>query len=376
MTLRNPFQPGTGGLPPYLAGRAAERAVLGRRLECLREKAAPDGFVVLYGPPGNGKTALLAWAQQQVAADESLDGVWLTPADIATPRELEARAQSASRMQRSARRNPSIAGVGVETGNQIPRPTLAEILKARSNERPFVMLVDEAHTISAEVARVLLNAAQTAGRDSPFLLVLAGAPDLEDQLAGIGVSFWHRAEILPIARLGPEAVAEAIERPFAAGGGGVVEPDAPERIVKDCRGYPYFAQLWGQIVWDRTAASSDGGRRVTRAVVEEAAGEFETARDRCYRSRCGELERDDFLPAAREVALAFSGRERLDCGTLGEAIGRGLDADSRPEERAAHRALRHLGLVWQGVDGTPHWEPGIPGLMDYILEYAPSPAIA
>lgn len=337
MTMRNPFRPGTGGAPRYLAGRVAEQAVLGRQFECLREKAAPGGFVVLYGPPGNGKTALLAWAQQQVEANESLDGTWLTPADIATPTALEARVQSASRRQGSAPRNPSITGGGVGLRNSIPRPTLAEILKARSNERPFVMLVDEAHTISAEVARVLLNAAQTAGRDSPFLLVLAGAPDIEDQLAGIGVSFWHRARILPIGRLGPEAVAEAIERPFAADGG-AVEPDGLERIVKDCHGYPYFVQLWGRIVWDRTAASSDGGRRVTRAVVEEAASDFETARDRFYRSRCGELERDDFLPAGREVALAFGGRERLDCGAPGEAVGRGMETDSRPEERAASRA--------------------------------------
>ena len=372
MSNRNPFRPGAGGLPPYLAGRAAEQAALDSLFGGLRKKAAPGGFVVLYGPPGNGKTALLAWAQQQVGADESLDGTWLTAADIATPRELGARVLSTSRMQGSAPPNPSIAGIGVGIGNSIPQPPLAEVLKARSNERPFVMLVDEAHTFSAEVARVLLNAAQTAGRDSPFLLVLAGAPDLEDQLAGIGVSFWHRAKILPIGRLGPEAVAEAVERPFAAEGG-AVEPDALERIVKDCCGYPYFAQLWGQIVWDRAAALSDGGRRVTRTVVEEAASEFETARTRYYRSRCSELERDDFLPAAREVALAFRGRELVDYRALREAIGRAMATDGRPEERAASRALRHLGRVWQGVNGTPHWEPGIPGLMDYLLEYTPEP---
>lgn len=375
MSDRNPFRPDTAGLPPYLAGRATEQAALDNLFGCLRKKAAPGGFVVLYGPPGNGKTALLAWVLQQVGADESLDGTRLTPADIATPRELGAQARSTSRMQGRAPPNPSIAGIGVGIGNSIPQPPLAEVLKARSNERPFVMLVDEAHTISAEVARVLLNAAQTAGRDSPFLLVLAGAPDLEDQLAGIGVSFWHRARILPIGRLGPEAVAEAIERPFVVDGG-AVEPDALERIVKDCCGYPYFAQSWGQIVWDRTDASSDGGRRVTRAVVEGAAREFETERDRYYRSRCSELERDDFLPAAREVALAFSGRDQVGCGTLNEAIGRGVATDGGPRARAANRALRHLGLVWQGVDGTPIWEPGIPGLMDYILENAPSPASA
>ena len=375
MSDRNPFRPDTGGSPPYLAGRAAEQAALDNLFGCLRKKAAPGGFVVLYGPPGNGKTALLAWAQQQVGADESLDGTWLTAADIATPRELGARVRSTSRMQGSAPPNPSIAGIGVGIGNSIPQPPLAEVLKARSNERPFVMLVDEAHTISAEVARVLLNAAQTAGRDSPFLLVLAGAPDIEDQLAGIGVSFWHRAKILPIGRLGPEAVAEAVERPFAAEGG-AVEPDALERIVKDCCGYPYFAQSWGQIVWDRTDASSDGGRRVTRAVVEEAASEFETERNRCYRSRCGELERDDSLPAAREVGLAFRGRERLRHAELREAIRRAAAGGDGPDEKTVARAPRHLGLVWQGVDGTPVREPGIPGLMDYILENAPSPASA
>ena len=375
MSDRNPFRPDTGGLPPYLAGRAAEQAALDSLFGCLRKKAAPGGFVVLYGPPGNGKTALLAWAQQQVGADESLDGTRLTPADIATPRELGARARSTSRTQGSAPQNPSIAGVGVGIGNSTPHPPLAEVVKARSNERPFVMFVDEAHAISAEVARVLLNAAQTAGRDSPFLLVLAGAPDIEDQLAGIGVSFWHRARILPIGRLGPEAVAEAIERPFAAEGG-AVEPDALERIVKDCCGYPYFAQLWGQIVWDRAAVSSDGGRRITRAVVEGAAREFETERDRYYRSRCGELERDDFLPAAREVALAFRGRERLRHAELREAIRRAAAGGDGPDEKTVARALRHLGLVWQGVDGTPIWEPGIQGLMDYILENAPSPASA
>lgn len=229
-------------------------------------------------------------------------------------------------MQGSAPPNPSIAGIGVGIGHSIPQPPLAEVLRARSNERPFVMFVDEAHAISAEVGRVLLNAAQTAGRDSPFLLVLAGAPDIEDQLAGIGVSFWHRAKILPIGRLGPEALAEAIERPFAAEGG-AVEPDALERIVKDCCGYPYFAQLWGQIVWDRTDASSDGGRRVRHA-------------------------------------------------ELREAIRRAAAGGDGPDEKTVARALLHLGLVWQGVDGTPVWEPGIPGLMDYILENAPSPASA
>lgn len=370
MRRSNPFRPQPGGLPPYLAGRAAEQAVLGGLFEGLRSEV-PTGPVVLYGPRGNGKTTLMAWVEAQVTADEALDGLWLTPADIRGPEDLGPRLQLTSWMQKTAPQNSSVAGVGAGLRDPVREPLLTDALTARSKDRPFVLFMDEAHTIGPEVGRVLLNAAQTAARRSPFLLLLAGTPDLEDRLAGIGASFWNRAEVLPIGRLDPEATAQAIERPLTAGGG-AIEPDALERIVSDSCGYPYFVQLWGRAVWDRMTASPDGDRRVTRAVVEHAVSDFETVRDRYYRFRYNELRRAKLLPAAREVALAFCGQEQLGDAELGEAIGRAAGTDSGPDEEAASRTLRHLGLIWQ-ADGAPVWEPGIPSLMDYLLEYAPEP---
>ena len=370
MRRLNPFTPGTGGLPPYLAGRAPEQQVIRRLFERMRAGAPPNRPLIFYGPRGNGKTALLRWARQEVEADEGLDGTWLTPTDIAASGNLAKRLQSGSWMTRLAPQNISVAGVAVGLRPSEEQPLLPEVLEARAAARPFVLFLDEAHTISMEIGRLLLNAAQIATGSAPFLLILAGTPDLEDRLSGIGASFWDRGDIRPLGRLGAEA-AEAIRRPLADDGISI-ESEALERIVRESHGYPYFVQLWGEAVWERAVPAPDGGRRVTAAVAEAAAEEFESTKDRYYRRRYNELKAASLLPAAREVALAFRGNERLSDTALDDAVGRGAAAGNGPDAESAARTLRHLGLVWQSA-GAPVWEPGIPSLMDFIREHAPAP---
>ena len=371
MSKQNPFKPGTGTVPPYLAGRESEQELLHELFEGLRAGVPPNGPLVFYGPRGNGKTALLGWTAQQIEAEEGLDGTWLTPDEIPTPDTLASELLPDSWMQRLAPANISVAGVGVGFRESDRPRRLAVAIEARAKARPFVLFLDEAHMIDPEVGRLLLNAAQKATRLAPFLLVLAGTPDLEDGLRGIGASFWHRADIHPLGRLDPEAAAEAIRRPLADDGISI-ESGALERIVRESHGYPYFVQLWGQAVWKRAAPSSDGDRRVTAAVVEMAAGEFDATRNRHYRLRYNELKAASLLPAAREVALAFRGKERLSDTALDAAVGRGTTTGNGPDAESAARTLRHLGLVWQSA-GAPVWEPGIPSLMDFIREHAPAP---
>lgn len=55
------FAPGTGAYPPVLAGREREQAVLSQCLSDLTAGGSPPHDVVLIGPRGNGKTALLGW---------------------------------------------------------------------------------------------------------------------------------------------------------------------------------------------------------------------------------------------------------------------------------------------------------------------------
>ena len=367
----NPFTPGAGGLPPYLAGREPEQRVLRRLFDRMHAGAPTNRLLIFYGPRGNGKTALLKWTLEQVEGDDGLDGTWLTPADIPVPEKVAERLHPKSWADRIAPENISVVGVSVGLRSSGEEPLLAAALEARAKVRPFVVFLDEAHTISAEVGHLLLNAAQTAGRRSPFLLVLAGTPDLRDRLRGIGASFWSRGDIRPLGRLDAEAAADAIREPLA-GADVEIEPEALDRIVRESHGYPFFVQIWGRVVWERANPSSDAGRCVTATVVEEAAPEFHAIRNRFYEDRFDELEERKLVAPAREVALAFRGRKQLTGTEFREAVRRGTAPGDGPDETAAVRVLKHLGLVWKS-DGAPTWEPGIPSLMDYILEYAPAP---
>ncbi len=320
--------------------------------------------MVFWGPRGNGKTALLGWTEREVEAVEGLDRIWMTPADLPDPEVLMRRLGFEPLVERCLAENPSVGDA-----TMIREAIAGPALEARSKKKPFVLFLDEAHTVRPEVGRLLLNAAGSVGPDAPFLLLLAGTPDLLDRFSGFGVSLSEHTDIRPLGRLDAEAAAEAIRRPLADDGI-EIEPGALDRIVRDSDGYPYFVQLWGRAVWEG-AVSSDGGRRVTGTVVEEAAREFESTRARYYRTRFHELKAADLLPAAREVALTLRGKEQLPHGGLREAVRRAT-GNGGPDEKAAARALQHLGFVWRS-DGAPTWEPGIPSLMDYVLEYAPAP---
>ena len=57
-------------------------------------------------------------------------------------------------------------------------------------------------TLAPALARTLLNASQSVRRaDNPFLLVLAGTPNLRATLGQANVSFWDRSEMVPLGRL-------------------------------------------------------------------------------------------------------------------------------------------------------------------------------
>lgn len=55
-------------IPPCLAGRESEQLLIRRDLDRLARKRPLDTNLILYGPRGNGKTALLAWAVGQAKA--------------------------------------------------------------------------------------------------------------------------------------------------------------------------------------------------------------------------------------------------------------------------------------------------------------------
>ena len=370
-----PFLPGTGRLPPYLAGREAEQSLFRQCFETLRQGKSTAGEVILYGPRGNGKTALLRWVESEVEAGDGLDACWLIGSQVPEPASLARRLELGSFFRRMQPESVSAGGFGVSFRDESDPLLLADALEKRARARPLLLLVDEAHTLEPSVARWLLNAAQAAGSRAPFLLALAGTPDLRARLSEAGASFWNRSVKLPIGLLDESAAAAAVSRPLEAEGI-ALEPEARERIVRESHGYPFFTQLWGRAVWGAIGRAPEIVRTVTAAVVDEAAAEFEAEKDDYYLDRFRELHRQGLLSAAREVAASFRAETRIGLAALEEVVARGLPGDGAndgPSPTEAAESLEHLGFVWQ-TKGAPFWEPGIPSLMDYILEYAPAPS--
>ena len=367
-----PFRPGAGVLPPYLSGRESEQALFRDLLADMAQGIAPAGEVVLHGPRGNGKTALLTWIERALGRCAELDVVLLSASAFRTPEELWGRLLPESRCPDRSSDEITNRGVSWQPREE-PPPSLEKLLAARAKQKPLVVLLDEAHTLDIELGRLLMSASQSVrGQELPFLLVLAGTPGLREHLHTMGVSFWNRARSLPIGRLADEAAAEAIRKPLAAESI-EISKDALARILDETDGYPYFLQLWGEAVWTLVSGASGDYRRFTRAEVSAARRKVEPGKQTYYRDRYDELHRIRQLPVARAVAEAFRGAEFLHDSELEAALRRGLGGDSSDAASIeAEAALHRLGYIWR-PGASVKWEPGIPGLMAYIRKHPPPP---
>ena len=369
-----PFQPGPGGMPPYLAGRETEQNLFRTLLGRLESGTPLPGEVILYGPRGNGKTVLLGWLRDEAASRTLVETAVLLPSGISDVARLCELLLPRSWWDRLSPEQLAVAGISWRPGARGAPPPVEAVLAARARKAPLLVMMDEAHTLDLEVGRTLLNASQEVRQRLPFLLVLAGTPNLRGHLGAMGASFWNRAKKVRVGRLDGTAASEGLRRPFADAGISVDEGALAE-MVQLSQGYPYFIQLIGQKTWERLFLP-DGTRKVagdvTPAVFEEARPGFEHAKQDYYLDRFVELEEGQLLSAARSVAQAFQSGAELSSEGLRQAVGAGLGVSDPNEVARVQRVLADLGFVW-GTSPTPGWEPGIPSLMDYVLEFAPAP---
>ena len=364
----NPFVPGRGALPPYLAGRETEQGEMRKLLRYVEARRGAPRDLVLCGPRGNGKTVLLRWFQREIEAlDDPIDVVWRTPSDFPNLDSLATTLVPPGRFESLLPDTLSVSiGIGRLGWDLGDNPgTLTELLALRCNHRPLVLLVDEAHTLDREVGRALLNASQSVAAVAPFLLALAGTPGLEPHLHSMSATFWDRARQLGIGRLDETAASAALTHPLARQEPAVAFSDpALREVIDESQGYPYFLQVWGAALWEATEET--GETAIDASVIERARPAFESERATYYRHRRNELERRELVPVAARVADAFAGRATLPQDALNAAIAGTPGIDSAPAVTQCRDRLASVGYVWNPPGAGDSWQAGIPSLMRYV----------
>ena len=377
--LKHLFAPGTGAVPPYLAGRKQEQEYFRDCVEILKGRNSVSRDLILYGPRGNGKTALLRYLQKETHQQEAsnLSVLWTTPGMLDDPGKLvDLIVGDHAALRRKIQSADFSINVGIAKANaqvDFSRRTLTldDLLQERCQHQPLILIIDEAHRLGPELGEDLLNASQIVrNAGNPFLLVLAGTPNLEATLGKANASFWDRGEIIPLGRLSPEEASQAISVPLQEAGitfaSGVVK-----EIVTHTHCYPFFTQVWGDCIAQRLQQT--GEWMISMETVKAVEEEVIRKRNAMYRIRFNELDRMGLLPVAERVADAFIrlGEPVLHRHALREEIEKGMAGDKPiTNEQVMEKVeqLSHLGYIWPA--GEYDYEPGIPSLMAFVQGYS------
>ena len=379
--LKHLFTPGTGAIPPYLAGRKQEQKYFRDCVEVLKSRNSVSRDLILYGPRGNGKTALLRYLQKETHQQEAskLDILRVTPDELRTLDALSGRLMEDHQAVRKRFKSVEVSGGGVgglfqaktEVDLSLASVTIRKLLQERSGNKPFILIIDEAHRLTPAIAESLLNASQTVRLEGcPFLLVLAGTPNLRTTLGQANASFWDRSEIVPLGRLSSEEASQALAVPLQAAGI-TFAPGVMEHIVEQTHCYPFFTQLWGDCLARRLDETKEV--EITTETVKAVEKKVITKRNAMYQVRFNELKSRGLLPVAASIADSFirCGEPTLHGSELDQAIESGLAGDEPvTNERIMEKLeqLSHLGYVWPA--GEYDYEPGIPSLVAFVQGYS------
>ncbi len=275
MPGRNPYRPGVGLAPVYLAGRSGE---LRRFRSMLRSAPEIPVNVRVTGLRGVGKTVLLG-EYEMVAAEEG----WVTEMlelehrHDATTEVVEAVAGLCERLRRRLSRTVRIrrkVGKAVEQVSKLEigfddvrlsfDPTaddhdieLAELVYATVSaavghgRHGVILMFDEAQVLENPASLSVLVAAVAALQRNavPVGLVLCGLPSLAARLlrARTYTERMFRGE--NVGSLDLDAARQALIRPLD-GTGVTIADDLVDAVIGRIGGYPYFVQLWGAELWD------------------------------------------------------------------------------------------------------------------------------
>ena len=318
----NPFRPGAGHQPPYLAGRHAEREEFRR----LLEQSTILENMVLTGLRGVGKTVLLDSFKPLAT---SLGWVWVGT-DLSESTSISEHNMA---IRICTDLSPVTSSLVVETGevrrvgfdadtdqisstltyqvlieiyNHIPGLSLDKIkgvleivwraLSKEQHVRGIIFAYDEAQNLTDQSKKdqfplsLLLDCFQSLQRKGlPLILVLTGLPTLFPKLVEARTFSERMFRVVSLQSLNKSESEEAIRKPVEDAECPVrLSDNSVDTIINMSGGYPYFIQFICREVYDASIQRIDKGERalVPAAEIEQKldidffAGRWARASDR------------------------------------------------------------------------------------------------
>ena len=283
MMLINPYTPGAGKTPAYLAGRdntisKAEEALV------YMQSGFTGQSKIYYGLRGVGKTVLLNAIEdiadrldilyEHIEVSENDDfkrvismHIRKLMGKLSTIETVKSYGRKAIGILKafSATWAPGSNGISfgfsgdietavgtADTGNfqnDLTELLVALGMLARNSNKPICIFMDEIQYLKDDEFEGLIAAIHRLDQKNlPVLMFGAGLPRIA-KLAGDVKSYAERLfEFIPIGSLDEHDAKEAITRP-AENRGVSYKSTAVDDIVKLTEGYPYFIQEFGKQVW-------------------------------------------------------------------------------------------------------------------------------
>ncbi len=301
-TFSNPFRPGAGHTPPYLAGRETERNEF---LRLLNQQTVLENMV-LTGLRGVGKTVLLdslkplatsrgwIWVGADLSESASLSEHNLATrvcADLAlVTSNIVVATEEVRRAGFSAEREEIPRTLGfrdlMDTYERVPGLSLDKIkgvlgvawraVSSMPNVRGIVFAYDEAQNLADRSANeqyplsLLLDSFQSLQRQGfPMMLVLTGLPTLFPKLVEARTFSERMFRVVFLDRLSESESTEAVRRPIDDAECPVrLEGGSVSKIVKMSGGYPYFIQFICKEVYDAFIQRHDRGEDASVPTAE------------------------------------------------------------------------------------------------------------
>ena len=384
----NPYTPGAGRKPPYLAGRDRDLEEFASLIEVLAAGGA-DRSRIFYGLRGVGKTVLLmeldllaseaGWATTDVQEVGSQPDFRSTFAQMAARllREMSRRHRVRDRVERAlgvVKAFSVVAPGGVQLKLDVdavagvadsgdPEQDLVELLReigqaAASAQSGALFLIDEMHNLDAASLAAVCMAFQAVSRDAlPVALAAAGLPDLQVRLMRAKPYADRLFEYRELGRLGDLEARVALVKPalllgveFAA--------DAADEVVRLAAGYPYFLQEYGRELWNAAESSP-----ITRGDVEEVRDLVQEQLARTFYGTRFELASD--AEQRYLAAMASLGAPPYPTAEVARAWG----AENQRQTSPRRDSLIQKGLIWSPRRGQVDFT--VPLFAEFLLEHHP-----